>query len=284
MISYKNKEDFLEQLSNIGGYVEYLGELIAGGRFNHSYGIEFRKWKKENGPEWNCSSLLQAKENYWWHGSFEVNQKKLNVLSDGIINSSSECDALYWSMRILEWGDVYKGCTGYILNKFEKKSLCQDIKSAVDLLESDNYDLKRFDQNDLRMDSGLTKIYSLASKKSIILDSRVVASLSLIACRFFNEDSLDKLKKLSAFACGTSNSSEKKRSQIRGVKIFSPYLKPENQAHYNLVTNWILEAAIIVAKQKNNQLLGYWSVKNDTGLLRSVESALFMVGSDISRG
>ena len=116
------------------------------------------------------------------------------------------------------------------------------------------------------------------------MDSRVAAALTLIACRFFTQEQLCSVKELYAFACGKTSGKKPKRSQIRGENVFSPILQPKNQAHFNLVTNWILDAALVKAKQKNSDLYTTWKVSNDSELLRAVEASLFMIGSDITSG
>ncbi len=288
MKNTQNKDNFLA-IKEISEFTQHLSKLISGELdFDHGYNIEFKKWQAESGDHWQCDSLSSAQKNYWWHGSYKENKSKLDELTLGIksaVDQVNNTDAFYWSMRILEWGDVYKGCTKYILDNYSQGSLCQKIKEATNILESSEYKLKRFDQVDLRMDSGLTKIYSLASSSSLIFDSRVAAALSLIAYRLFPLEIHDKLKKLKAFACGTSVSSEKKRSYIKGKKVFSPYLNPKNQAHYNLVTNWIVDEAINLAISNDSaKLHQLWGTSSKTELLRAIEAALFMVGSDISAG
>lgn len=289
-----HKQQFLTKLRSIpvrNGHLDFissLGVLIAGAEFKHSYEVEFKAWRKEIGKRrWHCVSLLDAKRQYWWHGGFEANSKILSELSKslrGALENKCESDILYWSMRILEWGEVYKGSVGYILNRYRDGALGESILAAVAILEGEAYGAEKFDQKQLRMDSGLTKLYSLASDRSVIMDSRVAAALSLVATRVLETKSLPMARKLNAFACGKSVSSEKKRSHIGGVKIFSPYLKPTNQAHYNLVTNWIIGEAILEAAERSDELHEMWKADDDSGLFRAIEASLFMVGSDISGG
>lgn len=285
MLTTKNE---LYQLTYVEKFTNYLAQLITGNEsFNHSFNIEFTSWKKACGAKWDCDSLLSAKENYWWHGSYEKNDEKLRSLSINLENSLSEgneTDTLFWALRVLEWGDVYKGCTGYILDCFESKSLCTALKRAVSILDGDSYKLEDFTKGELRMDSGLTKIYSLASERSIIMDSRVAAAMTLIATRILNADERKEAKKLNLFACGTAQSSEKKRSFINGKKVFSRYLSPSNQAHHNLIANWLLDDAIKKSKLLNPSVMIDWGVTNDTEFLRAIEASLFMIGSDISLG
>ena len=289
---YSSKECFLTALrrEEPEDFITHLAKLMRGGDFNHSYTIEHEEWRKAHGNNlWECHNLVNAKQQYWWHGNYAENLRLLDNFSSKLktsIDRKHESDILYWSLRIFEWGEVYKGCVGFVLDKYDEDKLGKTIKDAVKTLEDTNYNVQFFDQNQLRMDSGLTKLYSLASNKSIILDSRVAAALSLIACRFFKKERHKSVNKLKAFACGKSSGKQKKRSHINNKKIFSPILQPHNQAHFNLVTNWMLDAAIEIATVEvgKKHLHDTWEVSNDQHLLRAIEAALFMIGSDISDG
>ena len=289
-----SKTDFLakfsenELQSDENDFLNYLGALIAGEEFIHSYAIEHKAWcKAHRSNTWSCNTLVDAKNKYWWHGFYAENAATLEQLSFNLkqsIKNESEHDIFYHCVRTLEWGDVYKGCISYVLDQYEARTLGSSIREAVDILENTEYKVHLFSQSHLRMDSGLTKVFSLASSKSTIMDSRVAAALTLIACRFFTQEQLCSVKELYAFACGKTSGKKPKRSQIRGENVFSPILQPKNQAHFNLVTNWILDAALVEAKQKNSDLYTTWKVSNDSELLRAVEASLFMIGSDITSG
>lgn len=283
-----NKQELLS-IPEIRLYIDNLTKHISQDkRFYHEYEIEHKAWKAKSGNTWSCTDLLNAKNNYWWHGNFNENKTQLDKLSKGIqasIENNDENKALYFSLRILEWGDVYKGSVKYILDAYEKKSLCSIIKSATGILDGNEYNIERFNQQDLRMDSGLTKIYSLASSFSVIYDSRVAAALTLLAYRSFSGNQIKEISKLNIFSRSQSVGKNDKRGNIKGNKTFGKKLNPGNQAHFNLVTNWILCEAIdqaIIANEK--EVFKRWSVVSKNDLLRNVEAALFMIGSDISGG
>ena len=290
-MNFKSKSEFLN-VEEIKKYINHLSHLIGGtAQFNHSYQIELKAWKKQHGDLWSCSSLLDAKNKYWWHGTFQENKEQLSFLTKGLkdaISVGTECDTLYWSMRVLEWGDVYKGCTGFILDSYSQNNLKSRIIDASNILDGEIGDCSRFNDQDLRMDSGLTKVYSLSSEQSIIFDSRVAAAMSLIAWRLFDVKELKEVNKLKVFAGGkaTGNPVNRiKRSHVQGTRIFDQMLTPNNQARLNLLANWILNEAIHVASNKpQNDLYSKWEVSSKTELLRAIEASLFMIGSDISKG
>lgn len=289
-MSFTSRKCFLE-IPEIIKYTNHLSDLVtARAEFKHTYKIEHKTWKKTYGPAWSCDDLIDAKEKYWWHGSFNDNKEQLAKLSKGLrkaVISGTDCEALYWSLRVLEWGDVYKGCTGYILDNYEKQTLRCKITDATKILDGNEYDVTRFNDSDLRMDSGLTKIYSLNSEQSIIFDSRVSAALVLIAWRLFSNDEIKIVTKLNIFAGGkaTGNTVNRvKRSHVNGVKVFNQLLGPTNQARLNLLANWIIAEAITIAELKQPNIYELWKENTRVGLLRAVEASLFMVGSDISNG
>ena len=283
---YRNKAEFLN-IPEVKNFVEYLGKLISlDENFSHEY----------NG--WKCDSLLDAKQKYQWFGTYGENKKILQGYRDGLksaLDQGNEEQVFIFAIKIMDWGNVHKGCVEYVINKYEEKSLCKSISLAVSILDSTTYDLERFDQIQLRMDSGLTKVYSLASSQSIIYDSRVTAALLLIGYRFFGKETLLSLSNLELFAGGKSTGKTQKRMETDEHKAVSRVLEPFKvnrreesifpvQAHFNLISNWMLQEAIRKAHINSNNVLERWEEENSSGLLRAVESSLFMIGADIRLG
>lgn len=272
---YKNKQQFLA-IKQVSLFVEHLANLLTQGSFKHAYSLR-------NKETWECHSLLNAKEKYIWQKlNFAETKIKLNNLADLLKISANQEEMLINTIRVMEWGQVYRGCIAYALEKYDENQLQETINKAVSILDGTEYLATEFDQKNLRMDSGLTKVYSLASEQSIIYDSRVSAALMLIGYRFFGD--LEQVAQLRIFAGGSDSVNSKKRSHINGVKIAKEKLNPTNQGHFNLVANWMLQEAIARAQKIDNTLFNDWSVKDNTQMLRAVEAALFMIGADISNG
>tara|TARA_Y100000296_G_C5163874_1_gene253434 strand:- start:366 stop:1490 length:1125 start_codon:yes stop_codon:yes gene_type:complete len=275
-ISFQNKAEFIDIVS-VSKFIDVLSELIEGKNFSHHY------------KNWSCDSLPDAKRKYSWHGDYQSNKVHLDKLSLGLkaaIKSRDEGQALYWCIKILDWGQVYKECISYVLSLYEQNKLCRTIEDGIEIMDGDSYDLLRFDQEDLRMDSGLTKIYSIGSERSIIYDSRVTAALFLIATDLLFEDTVRDLELMHILAAGKSSSKNypNKRGKDSAMHLLEPFCFKSNfpkQAHLNLTSNWILQEAVAKASLKSDLKL-IWQSESD-GLLRAIESSLFMIGADISR-
>jgi hypothetical protein len=281
--SFKNKQEFIND-ELISRYIEFLAKLIAGEPFKHAYTTSGNR-------SWSCDSLPDAKIKYDWHGDYQTTAKKLRRFSAGLqasVKSKNQNEAFYWAMCILDWGGVQKSMH-HVIRKYDSGLLCQSIKDSCSIMVGENYDLRRFDGADLFIDSGLTKIISLASDRSIILDSRVVAGMFLLATKIFTNRELSVLEKQFIFIGGksTSKSAPSKRretTQYKSEFVLEPIRNKvfPLQAHVNLVSNWILQTAIEIAKHKVDSSLSKLWDSSEEDLPRSVEAALFMIGADIS--
>lgn len=282
------KNEF-KNINSVTVLVDKLTNLITGDQpFTHGYKIQHKTWSKQHGGQnWHVTSMLDARNQYWWFGDIAQNQAELNVLAANLKQSmykGDENSTFVNVLKILDWGQVYKGCLSYVVTSFEKGKLISNLKDAIQILESDNVnELHRFDGSDLRMDSGMTKVFSLASHKSIIFDSRVASAITLIAYRFLTTQQLNELFDHNILSVGKAPSGSK-RHMIKGQKLLARQLGTGiTQARYNLLGNWLLNESIDSIpdfdKVKKN-----WGVLDKSELLRNVEAALFMIGSDISEG
>ncbi|MBM7073504.1 hypothetical protein JQC92_15930 [Shewanella sp. 202IG2-18] len=281
--NFSTKQEFLNN-EIVSEFVIHLTNLINGKKFKHSYN------------KWQCFSLIDAKNRYHWQGqNYDDTKASLDVLSKQLKYSILKRDAksvLINVIKIMDWGQVHKGCITYVLKKFDQSSLIDSLSDAIDVLDGDDYNLQRFDQKDLRMDSGLTKVYSLGSKHSIIYDSRVTAAMLLIGYRYFGHEKLNsEIKELELFA---GSNISKKRSHINNSKVIKRNLKDNSlskgseniypHAHFNLIANWMLQEAIAQARITQLDLYDTWGVNDESEMLRAVEAALFMIGADITNG
>ena len=281
-------------LSNpvISKYVDYLSALINGAEFTHAYLITHRSWQKnhkdtfQDSSTWSCNSLINARDRYWWFGGISENQTQLASLSNGIKTALANEDhhAVFLNtVKILDWGQVFRGCLSYVIDAHEKSKLIKVINESVALLESeDSASLDEFTK-ELRMDSGMTKVYSLASNSSIIYDSRVASALTLIAYRVLSETEVNEMSQYDVLAVGSAPSGNK-RNTINGKSLTARKLKPGKiQARYNLIANWLLGEAILRLDDVT-KTCELWSVNDQNELLGHIEASLFMIGSDISAG
>jgi hypothetical protein len=286
-----NKKELLSN-SVISKYVDYLSVLISGEQFAHAYQITHKSWLKNHKDKfqgssiWSCNSLINARDKYWWFGGISENQAQLALLSQGIKTALANEDhhAVFLNtVKILDWGQVFRGCLSYVVEAHEKFKLTKVINESVALLESEeSTSLDEFTKK-LRMDSGMTKVYSLASHSSIIYDSRVASALTLIAYRVLSESEVQEISQFDLLAVGSAPSGNK-RNRINGKSLTARKLKPgKTQARYNLIANWLLGEAILRLDDVT-KTCGLWSVNDEKELLGHIEASLFMIGSDISAG
>lgn len=272
-------------------YVEVLAALVRGDNFHHRYKIEHKAWRKAHGQSgiWSCDSLPEAAKQYWWFGSLEDNDRQLRELSCSLraaIDQNNLDACFFEAIRILDWGQVYKGAVNYLVTQRQKGTLITNIIRATDiLLAEDDHGLGEF-KTDLRMDSGMTKIYSLANSNSIIYDDRVGTALSFIAKRTFSSQDTqthaNAIKRMVFFGHG-----DKAKQKIQDG--FSTRVTRDKHARLNLISNWLIDEAV----QKAISLGLDWSLwgidvnspdphlSYACELKRKLEAALFMVGSDV---
>jgi len=209
------------------------------------------------------------------------NEKQLTQLRKSLtdaLNKSSAEKTFIAGMKILDWGQVYKGSVRWLIQKYENNELVTSIKEAVRVLDGDRLSvIESFHSSqNLRMDSGLTKVYSLAAEHSIIYDDRVGAALGLIVIQFLRanptyqfEAEKDKVPEELRFM-RSATASRNPSLKLEGFK-FPGKQGGALHAQSNLIANWILHK---IAKEVPK----LWGKSDVTEKLRAMESALFMLG------
>jgi len=264
--------------SEVASFVSFLESIVNGkeGSFVHEY--QSSKPKKL----FRFSSFKEAFFNYeWMNTNYESNAKQLAMLNNqlvGAMHSEDELQCLVAALKILEWGEVYRGSVGWLAAKAEKGILVKSIKEARDILSSDNHDnIYRFvkGKEALRSDSGMTKIYALAGGKSIIYDDRVGAALALLVKLYLQKEGIFHVPESLQFMCKSKDRSGRNPSE--GTLKFPGKDTGMNHALSNLRANRIIEA---IATDTNN--FGNWedqsSLATESDRMRAIESALFMIG------
>lgn len=284
-----NKKEFLES-SSVMNFIDWISHILdQPGSFLHAYQI--KKPKKS----WQCTSLYSAYENYSWSfkttdpesgklltgSSFNDNLLVLMKLSDGLKQSISQEDHINCRNHcysILKWGGVYNknnlkidaygdGICNYLANVRE---IFTNNKSS---LESNN--------NQIIMNSGFTKIYSLCIDDFIIYDGRVGAALCLLVRKFCEDTRLDNAPVELAFAWAkgretTYMSSSKNKRNPSSEKYQFPELlnNPRRHLENNIRANWLIAEILRKTESRFNGL--------DTDIqMRAFESALFMIGYQV---
>ena len=285
----------------VAGFAAYLSALCDGSvPLDHSYTISLRPWAKHLGEKLANDRLLRlqtlhdALQMYFWiaeeaedadaseiatselpeSSNYELNAKAIAALENQLrdaLQRRSEIDVLVASTKILDWGKVYRGSLSWLLRKYDAGLLYSTINDGVALLVADDDDqIHRFDQNDLRMDSGTTKIFAFGSNgRSIIYDDRVAAALGLLVVRYL--ESLPATRRPGAvpeelqFMRGRRSDRNPSTVQFR----FPGREKGPGLVHArsNLRANWIINSVV-------EKLNGAWDS-------RMIEAALFMIGYKI---
>lgn len=217
-------------------------------------------------------------------------------------------------LEIIEWGKV----SGFALDigkRFVSGDLLRTIRYAGEALGSDRGEVRIDDWGyaveKLPMDSGYTKIYSIASDSHVIYDSRVALALSGLV-RAWNRKCADdeerrRCKKLLAFRIPnpqqTENRSERKPPRCKDACPSEfPWISVDRDkkhgetALWNIRANWILDRAlkdysvsmnhngyVTLASQEGSdgKIDGHELAEKRWKRLRVIEMALFMMGYNI---
>ncbi len=265
-------------------WLKYLGDRI--GR-DHKFEIHTFKdalesyfWvvndkvsgEEEDSDEQEAQTVELEPEGNLSKKDFESNHEALRSLANLLnmaLREKSEEKTFIAATRVLEWGQVYRGSIQWLISKYDQGKLVHSINDAVDVLTCDNAKdcLKRFDHRDLRMDSGTTKIFSLASGgRSIIYDDRVGAALGLLVIRYLNSIPTERRPTSVPEELRFMRSDKKGRNPSNELYRFPRRGKYPSQVHAlsNLRANWIIHSLA-------EEFSGEWDP-------RKLEAALFMIG------
>jgi hypothetical protein len=300
-----NKNEYLTH-PVVKGFCAYLGELVDGRTFNYAYKVTWKPWIAAKGLLANQSTiqgscLEDAFKSYFWpvapsdddeeegsgnvapeQASFLANAGQLTRLRDSIRTALSQADEqrlFVACMKILDWGRVYRGAVGWLIAQVESRSLAGKLTRAIEILDGDgSSSISEFAGNrSLRMDSGLTKIYSLAAESTIIYDDRVGAAIGLLAREFLRSRHISENEKARRVPheLAFMRSHARSRNPSEGSYAFPG--KPtgdragELHARSNLWANWILGS---IAGSRET----IWGFSDFLSKLRALEAALFMLG------
>lgn len=278
-----NKESFVNDAS-IKPFILWIGDkLDRSESFVHSYqSLRSRR-------EWHCDSIYSAYEGYSWPfcykdpinrqtlrgETFEESERALAELSTGLRKSVNDQNALScqkYCIAILEWGGVLANNNNRILNFGDKlPEYLRDVQRKINpaIFHSTG------DFQEITMNAGFTKIYSLLINDFIIYDGRVGAALGLLVRRYCEQFDLPFIPPLLRFAYGKARNSN--RRDPSSHRFIFPVLANSWPKHTdnNIRANWLLKEVIETRKSKFNLL-------PPSKRLRALESALFMIGYDVT--
>lgn len=277
------KNEYLES-KDVEAFIHWLVEKVDEDQFNHKY-IQ----KRPKGNLWTCNSVFNAFENYKWSfkctfpngevfsgSSYKESEAVLNRISIGIRKSLNESNTELFKaycISILHWGGVLRSNREKI-NEMENS--IEYFQNACLLLNPDVVSLNNNFDNIL-MNSGFTKIYSLLIDNFAIYDGRVGAALGLLVRKYLEESNSNDIPESLKFAYGNPKVSYSdkeellKRNPSNGKYKF-PLLTNNGKLHTknNIKANWLINE--VASRTK------FASCQNP---MRALESALFMIGYDI---
>jgi hypothetical protein len=276
--------------SIVGEFINWMEKrLDTPNSFVHNYVIRrpFREWK--------CISIYDAFINYDWNFNFRdpINEDKisgsvfddsyssLSKLSNGLNRSINDLDFVTcqkYCCSVLEWGGV--------LNSNDKRiallgnDICNYLKEVRTRFTS-AMSHEEYYTNEIIMNSGFSKIYSLCIDDFIIYDGRVGAALGFLVRTFCEDNCIDKVPEELKFAWGKGrdnkdNNGVNRRDPCRNGYEF-PKLSnnPKRHTENNIKANWLLREILDKTKSKFSKL--------DKDIqMRALESALFMIGYNVS--
>ncbi len=265
--------------------IDFAGWLAKkwAGDFHHSYQVTASvhwTWYRKNFDRttWACTSLSDALHKYSWAGKdYEENKKHLDTYAAALQSSlrlGANAQAEACCIDIMDWGNVRTRSTREWLATLGKSGeLCERLSGAIAALKAG--ETSRFNSpEDLLMNSGTTKIYSLgdSSDALIIYDGRVGAALGYLAAQFLTQRGEEELPEEFGFMWGQSR------------------LTKQGHHHRNPSVGPYKFRALGVGNYRNGQhadmvVRGSKLIDNlsqQTGVTpREWEAALFMVGYEL---
>ena len=262
-----NRREYLRNPS-VAAFVDWLRPHVRGDRpFQH----QFMMLKPHRA--WRCRSIWQAYENYWWHGSFEVNQEKLDCLSADVRRARDGDDQggfVDAACGILRWGGVTASNVATLCELGD--AALGTFREASRLLDPSRADTSRLDG--IRyMNAGWTKVYALMVDGFPIYDGRVGAAMGYLVQRYCTRAGLDQVPPLLRFRWGAAKGGKHNRNPSMG-SLWFPGLtaNPRTWAECNIEAAWILGE--VCHEGRFGGLVQHRR-------LRALEAALFMIGYEL---
>lgn len=271
------------QDTNVLAFLKWLRERQKPNGFVHEY---YDGYARKN---WKCASLHEAFKKYHWKGrDYAETSGTLANYSDRLIDAFTRRDlgelSTVWT-EIYAWGGlgIFPFFQNY-LNIHTAEDRYRELKALLAWWDDPSLNY----QNDagLKIDSALTKVYSLFLKNFVIYDGRVGAAMGLLVRRFFEDNpSLFHEKNWSEghalyFAYGDGQRDKKGRllnqsrdpSDEHGGISFSRLKNDWCRMQMNVKTSWIVDS---VVGDKDSP---FYKMADGH---RAFEAALFMIGYDL---
>jgi hypothetical protein len=277
-----------EQLTTTSNHEQMFADFVA--KAWSDLGFVHEYCNKKPKYVFSCKSLKEARDKYLWGGSnWEKTDETLrnysSRLKDHLSRNENSHALHHLCLEILEWGRVEGVSSAWLRVSCDNNSLRQKINRATEILASagDSNEFKCFDGSDLVMNSGVTKIYSLASPDKVaIYDSRVGAALGFLTRKYL--EGLDPKQNVVPdclcfpWGVGQTSSSygENRRNPSLGSYKFGVLRSGGNGDQHHAYWCWR-------ASKTLNQVVNCINSSESSNkvLIRDIEAALFMIGCDV---
>ncbi|WZB76199.1 hypothetical protein WJ972_10270 [Achromobacter insuavis] len=180
----------------VAQFVSYMAEIISGQRrldFKYDYRNSQTPREFPFSKSGQADTLEDLFKRYWWrHQGYDANAVTLRSLQQTLRESLRKESHRGPEVRmafqsVLNWG-LMSNAAGHNMQWADTKPL--DLSELLGIgqqaLEADSPDFDAFDT--VRMNAGLTKVFSLLSEQLIIYDGRVGAALGWLVRAFLKSE------------------------------------------------------------------------------------------------
>lgn len=273
-----SKTEYL-QLQPVRDFIGQLTSWMDGESFGeHAFKVRDKILPANYDRDFFANTLEQAFSRFYWNGNyFKENQVQLSSMRTRLRHALATDDAAAVVAvidDILLWGSGGKVIKLYTLNRdwarHNQHHLVSKIKQALDILQSDEPDVARFD-GELRMNAGFTKVYALAADNVMIYDGRTGAAMGYLVRQFCESRRMLLPEELCfPWAPGASTMNRNPSTELLHFKQLAN--RSRFHAEWKIRAGWVVNAALA-------QSSADWCQQPDA--LRKFESAMFMLGYEI---
>lgn len=285
-----NKQEYLNN-NVVIEFIDWVGEKLDS-NFQHNYNINNnaprngvprnQNWINYNNNQraWNCISIYDAYSKYFWNGAnFNDTTRLLNELETSLRNSletKNQTEANLACYNILLWGGQRVFRTNYpwingLPNIIEYLNI---TKSSLNPIHFDDENIRN--NNVVRFNAGLTKIYALCIDNFPMYDSRVAVALGILISQFLiAQNYTDSLPQELHFKIPPGGNNLTRPRIINGFKFGYTNNNIVNHQKSNVRASWLLEGIL------NNNPNSQFNLIQEDLRIRAIEAGLFMIGYSI---
>lgn len=272
-----SEKEYLAQ-KDVKKFINWITNKLDN-NFEHSY------FDRKTKIKWECNSIYNSYEKYkWQNASFAKNQIKMNVFKNKLrtaYNSENIQDFSEVCKEILNWGQInnnyFNNTNSEILNLFKK---------AQNYFQSFQLESNYF-KNEIILNAGFSKIYSLLFEDFIIFDSRVSAAICFFIKKYLIEEKANIIPVSLEFQYTEGRAGKRRNPNELNSEIVFKKIRTYKQIDNcrvktyidyqinNIKANWLLKKILKNSESKFNLI-------DSENRLRALEAAFFMIGYQIN--